>query len=98
MTNPRSRERRNRNSQNEFRFTRKEGLQITSTRRQSRGPARAVVQFMNDPLPMYPFSGNEYPNGRQLQGTCTLQRYRRLESAISPTIFAKEGSTKCPMN
>jgi hypothetical protein len=32
---------------------------------------------MNDPLPMYPFSGNEYPNGRQLQDTCTLQRYRQ---------------------
>jgi alpha-beta hydrolase superfamily lysophospholipase len=40
----------NKNSQHEFRFTSQDGLQIARTRWQSRGPARGVVQFMNDPL------------------------------------------------
>lgn len=38
------------NSHHEFRFTSQDGLQIACTRWQSRGPARGVVQFMNDPL------------------------------------------------
>jgi len=40
----------NTNSQHEFRFTSQDGLQIACTRWQSRGPARGVAQFMNDPL------------------------------------------------
>jgi alpha-beta hydrolase superfamily lysophospholipase len=40
----------NKNSQHEFRFTSQYGLQIACTRWKSRGPARAVVQFMNHPL------------------------------------------------
>jgi len=40
----------NKNSQHEFRFTSQYGLQIACTRWKSRGPARAVVQFMNDLL------------------------------------------------
>src|SRR5258708_23237253 len=50
MSSPRSQELMNKNSQHEFRFTSQDGLQIACTRRQSRGPARGVVQFMNDPL------------------------------------------------
>jgi hypothetical protein len=127
MSIPRSRERMNKNSQNEFRFTSQDDLQIACTRAQSRGPARAVVQFMNDPrcfpalqpkstesflaasirlvdadalsktrsgLPMYPFSGSEYPIGRQLQGIRTLiHATAKLESALSPPILTKEGGT-----
>ena len=111
MSSPRYQELMNKNAQHEFRFTSQDGLQIASTRWQSRGPARTVVQFMNDPLcfptlqrkstesflaasarladtdalskirpglPMYPFSGSEYPIGQQLQGSCTLiHRYRQ---------------------
>jgi alpha-beta hydrolase superfamily lysophospholipase len=40
----------NKNSQPEFRFTSQDGLQIACTGWKSRGPARGVVQFMNDPL------------------------------------------------
>jgi alpha-beta hydrolase superfamily lysophospholipase len=40
----------NKNSQHKFRFTSQYGLQIACTRWKSRSPARAVVQFMNDPL------------------------------------------------
>jgi hypothetical protein len=40
----------NKKSQHEFRFTSHYGLQIACTRSKSRGPARGVVQFMNDPL------------------------------------------------
>ena len=50
MSSPRSQELMNKNSQHEFRFTSQYGLQIACTRWKSRGPARAVVQFMNDPL------------------------------------------------
>ena len=78
MSNTWSRERMNKNSQHEFRFTSQVGLPIACTRCQSRGPARDGVQFMNDGLPMYPFSGGEYPIGRHLQGTRILvQRYRQ---------------------
>ena len=47
MSSPRSQELMNKNSQHEFRFTSQYGLQIACTRWKSRGPARAVVQFMN---------------------------------------------------
>jgi hypothetical protein len=50
MSSPRSQELMNKNSQHEFRFTSQDGLQIACTRWQSQGPARGVVQFMNDPL------------------------------------------------
>jgi len=50
MSSPRCQELMNKNSQHEFRFTSQYGLQIACTRSKSRGPARAVVQFMNDPL------------------------------------------------
>ena len=50
MSSPWSQELMNKNSQHEFRFTSQDGLQIACTRWKSRGPARAVVQFMNDPL------------------------------------------------
>ena len=50
MSSPRSQELMNKNSQHEFRFTSQDGFQIACTRWQSRGPARGVVQFMNDPL------------------------------------------------
>jgi alpha-beta hydrolase superfamily lysophospholipase len=40
----------NKNSQHEFRFSSPDDLQIACTRWQSWGPARGVVQFMNDPL------------------------------------------------
>jgi len=50
MSSPRCRELMNKNSQHEFRFTNPDGLQIACTRWRSRGPARAVVQFMNEPL------------------------------------------------
>jgi alpha-beta hydrolase superfamily lysophospholipase len=50
MPSPRSQELMNKNSQHEFRFTSQDGLQIACTRRKSRGPARGVVQFMNDPI------------------------------------------------
>jgi alpha-beta hydrolase superfamily lysophospholipase len=50
MSSPWSQELMNKNSQHEFRFTSQDGLQIACTRWRSRGPARAVVQFMNDPL------------------------------------------------
>src|ERR1700730_17341797 len=50
MPSPRSQELMNKNSQHEFRFTSQDGLQIASPRRKSRGAARGVVQFMNDPL------------------------------------------------
>jgi alpha-beta hydrolase superfamily lysophospholipase len=50
MSSPRSQELMNKNSQHEFRFTSQYGLQIACTRWKSRGPARAAVQFMNDPL------------------------------------------------
>ena len=50
MSSLRSQEVMNKNSQHEFRFTSQEGLQFACTRWQSRGTARGVVQFMNDPL------------------------------------------------
>jgi hypothetical protein len=50
MSSPRFQELMNKNSQHEFRFTSQDGLQIACTRWQSRGPARGVVQFMNEPL------------------------------------------------
>jgi hypothetical protein len=50
MSSPRSQELMNKNSQHEFRFTSQYGLQIACTRSKSRGPARGVVQCMNDPL------------------------------------------------
>jgi len=50
MSSPRSQELMNKNSQHEFRFTSQAGLQIASTRWQSRGLARAVAQVMNAPL------------------------------------------------
>src|SRR5258707_12908278 len=50
MSIPRSQGLMNKNSQQESRFTSQDGLQPLCTRRQSRGPARGVVQFMNDPL------------------------------------------------
>lgn len=50
MSSPRSQELMNKNSHHEFRFTSPDGLQVACTRWQSRGPARGVVQFMNDPL------------------------------------------------
>ena len=50
MSSPRCRELMNKNSQHEFRFTNPDGLQIACTRWQSRGPAHAVAQFMNEPL------------------------------------------------
>src|SRR5258708_22817838 len=50
MWSPRSQELMNKNSQHKFRFTSQYGLQIACTRWKSRSPARAVVQFMNDPL------------------------------------------------
>ena len=50
MSSPRSQELMNKNSQHEFRFTSQDGLQIACTRWQSRGPAHAVAQFMNEPL------------------------------------------------
>ncbi len=50
MSSPRSQELMNKNSQHEFRFTSQDSLQIACSRWQSRGPARGVVQFMNDPL------------------------------------------------
>lgn len=111
MSSSRSQELMNKNSQQEFRFTSQDGLQIASTRWQSRDPARALVEFLNNPLcfptlrpkltesflaasarladtdalskirsglPMYPFSGSEYPTGQQLEGFCTLiERYRQ---------------------
>ncbi len=132
MSSPRSQELMNKNSQHEFRFTSQYGLQIACTRRKSRGPACAVVQFMNDPLgfptlqpkstesflaasarladtdalskirsglPTYLFSGSEDPIGQHLQGIRTrLSAIAKLESAISPTIFRKQGGTKCSMN
>jgi hypothetical protein len=48
MSSPRSQELMNKNSQHEFRFTSQDGLQIARIRCQSRGPARAGVQLMND--------------------------------------------------
>jgi Serine aminopeptidase, S33 len=50
MSSPRSKELMKKNPQHEFRFTSQDGLQIACTRWKSRGPARGVVQFMNDPL------------------------------------------------
>jgi hypothetical protein len=50
MSSPWSQELMNKNSQHEFRFTSPDGLPIACARWQSRGPARAVVQFMNDPF------------------------------------------------
>jgi alpha-beta hydrolase superfamily lysophospholipase len=50
MSSPRSQELMNKYSQHEFRFANPDGLQTACTRWKSRGPARGVVQFMNDPL------------------------------------------------
>jgi len=50
MSSPRSQELMNKNSHHEFRFTSQDGAQIACTRWQSQGLARAIVQFMNDPL------------------------------------------------
>lgn len=47
MSSPRSQELMSKNSQQEFRFRSRYGLQIARTSWKSRGPARAVVQFMN---------------------------------------------------
>jgi len=50
-------------------------------------------------LPTYLFSGSEDPIGQHLQGIRTrLSAIAKLESAISPTIFRKQGGTKCSMN
>src|SRR5260221_7595870 len=50
MSSPRSQGLMNKNTEQNVPFTSKDGLKIECTRRQSRGPARGVVQFMNDPL------------------------------------------------
>jgi alpha-beta hydrolase superfamily lysophospholipase len=50
MSSPRFQELMNKDSQHGFRFTSQDGLQIACTRWQGPGPARGVVQFMNNPL------------------------------------------------
>jgi alpha-beta hydrolase superfamily lysophospholipase len=65
----------------EFWFTRKDGLRIACKRRDSRGPARGVLQIahkMGKHSGLL-FSGSEDPVGQQLEGVRTLiDRYRKV--------------------